>query len=537
MRRDLRPDTRTATQTTTNGKLPPSTSPSTTFLWNDGALASENYARLGERLAASGDLFRAPVYGGGLILVRPSGMPTTIERGKELSPVIVDRVPVQVLRNGKLKGGRIPAADLDSMLKSESFLTEFPTVDHVTAHPVYMADWSISQPGFNDGGAGNRILFTGQSIDPAASLKTINLFLDVMAFASEADRTNAVAAALTVLFRDRWPGGKPIILATGTKSHSGKDTSIDFAVGLAVKVSISYQHEDWALERCFVGAAKSCPDAGVLVVENARLGGRQGKIASGFLERFVMDPEPMLFSTGTGKPVRRRNDLVLAISTNFGAVSEDLLNRSLPIHLAPRGDVADRQCPIGNPKYDFLPANKEKITAELLGMVQRWKAEGMPLDESVRHPFSLWAKTVGGILKANGFKDFLGNYGARRTLDDPIKNGLSILGSAQPGEWLRPGDWADLMVKNGLAKTLIDSNERDTEAGRKRALGALLSAHEDEVFEVETDSHRLRLQLKKVRRRFGAEPHIRYRFDQLQRDALTVEGDQLELDVERSEES
>jgi hypothetical protein len=346
------------------------------------------------------------------------------------------------------------------------------------------------------------------------------------------DRTNAVAAALTGLLRDHWPGGKPIILATATKSHAGKDTVIEFAAGLAGKVSISYQHADWAVERCFVGAVKSYPDAGVLVVENARLSGRQGKIASGFLERFAMDPEPMLFSTGTGNPVRRRNDLVLAISTNIGAVSEDLLNRSLPVHLAPRGDVADRQCPIGNPKHEFLPANRERIMSELLGMVEQWKAKGMPLDMGARHSFSAWAKTVGGILFANGFKDFLGKYRTRRTLDDPIKNALSILGTARPNIWLRPGEWAELMVENGLTKTLIESNDRDSEAGRKRALGTLLSAHEDEVFEHDTDAFRLRLQLKKKRGRFGSEPHIRYRFDQLQRDALTVDVDQSGLDLE-----
>jgi hypothetical protein len=36
--------------------------------------------------------------------------------------------------------------------------------------------------------------------------KAIDAFLDVMAFASNADRTNAVALALTVLLRNFWPG-------------------------------------------------------------------------------------------------------------------------------------------------------------------------------------------------------------------------------------------------------------------------------------------------------------------------------------------
>ena len=78
---------------------------------------------------------------------------------------------------------------------------------------------------------------------------------------------------------------------------------------------------NWALERSFVGAIKTAPDAGVIVIENARLDPRDKFIASAFIERFVTDPEPLLFSTGTGAPVRRRNDFVLGISTNFGTVS------------------------------------------------------------------------------------------------------------------------------------------------------------------------------------------------------------------------
>lgn len=495
------------------------------FLWNEDTPPAENYARLGARLAGSDDLFRSPEYGSGLTLLLSNGKPVQIDKGEGLLPVIIDRVPVQVIRDGKPKGGRIAAAHLNAMLKSESFLGNFRSVDRISTHPVCLADWSITMPGFNDGGEYHRILFTGKSVEQSSSLDTINQFLDVMDFSTPADRTNAVAAALTVLARDHWPGGKPIILATATKSHAGKDTVIEFAAGLAAKVSISYQETDWALERSFVGTAKTAPDAGIIVVENARLGGRHGQIASAFIERFATDPEPMLFSTGTGKPLRRRNDIVLAISTNFGTVSEDILNRSLPIHLAPVGDVADRQSPIGNPKYQFLPAHREKITSELFGMIEQWKAAGMPLDENARHSFSLWAQTIGGILKVNGYKDFLGNYRTRRTLDDPIKLGLSILGAARSGEWLRPGEWAETMAQAGLTKTLIQSHERDTDAGRTRALGVLLSAHENESFDLETESHRLRLKLKRLRARFGGEPHVRYRFEEVERAALAVEDE------------
>src|SRR5262249_29131668 len=157
--------------------------------------------------------------------------------------------------------------------------------------------------------------------------EAIRAFLDAMAFASNADRTNAVAAGLTVMLRGLWPGGKPVLVVTSTKSHGGKETVIQFACGGALKVPISYQATDWALERNFVGAVKHSPQAAVVSIENARLAKEGRCIASAFLERLVTDPEPLFFSTGTGSPIRRRNDLIVAISTNYGTISEDLMNR------------------------------------------------------------------------------------------------------------------------------------------------------------------------------------------------------------------
>ena len=358
------------------------------------------------------------------------------------------------------------------------------------------------------------------------SLGAVHAFLQVMDFATEADRSNAVAAALTVMLRNFWAGAKPAILATASKSHAGKDTVLLFACGGTPHVAVSYQSTDWALERSVVGAVKNGPETGVLIVENARLGRRDRQIASAFLERLVTDPEPLYFATGTGGPVRRQNHLVLAISTNFGTVSEDLLNRALPIHLDPVGNVADRQPRIGNPKLEYLPANRERIEAELRGMVEKWKGSGRPLDLQARHPFTDWARAVGGILKCNGFTDFLGNYSLRRTADDPVRKALGLLGAARPGEWLRSDCWARLARNVGVVKAVVGEHDRDTDQGRARGIGVVLSAHRDETFEVETEEETLRLKLERARRRFDqGGPSTRYRFAVVGRTTAPEDGE------------
>jgi hypothetical protein len=496
--------------------------------WIEDDHAAKNYRALGKRLTACGDLFRNTSYGAGLLQLLGDGSHAAITKGAELLPVIVDRVPVRVMKDGKIKGNTIPAAHLNAMLRSEKFLGQFRSVDLVTKTPMYLPDFTLTKTGYNDGGPGHRIYYTGGDAAISHSQEAITAFLNVMAFDTPADRTNAVAAALTVMLRNHWPGGKPIILATATKSHAGKDTVIAFASGISGSVSISYQATNWALERSLVGALKTNPDTGVVVIENARLDGHDKTIASAIIERFATDPEPMLFSTGTGGPVRRRNDIVLAISTNYGNVSEDILNRDLPIHLSPVGNVADRQSPIGNPKHEFLPAQREQIAAELRGMVERWKQAGMPLDLNVKHPFGPWAKTVGGILMVNGFTGFLDNYHTRKTADDPMRQGLALLGAKSGGNWLPPSEWVRLVVEAGLVKAVIPAADRDSEEGRKRGIGVVLSAHRDETFVVEDEKHKLTLRLEKKRARWdGGEPHVRYRFVKMAEEEMTVEEEPL----------
>ena len=142
------------------------------------------------------------------------------------------------MKDGKTKGGKIDATHLNTMLLSEAFLGRFLPVDLFTTTPMYLPDFSLTKPGYNN--SDQRILFLGKKPSIADGLDTINAFLDVMDFDTVADRTNAVAGALTVMLRNHWPGGKPIIVVTTTKSHAGKDTVISFAKGPVKGVSISY---------------------------------------------------------------------------------------------------------------------------------------------------------------------------------------------------------------------------------------------------------------------------------------------------------
>jgi hypothetical protein len=243
------------------------------LIWDEDDLPVNNYVALGRRLAAAGDLYRRPAYGGGLLLAspQPNIEPVIIDEGARLASVIADRVRVRVLRGGNTRGNHVPAAHLTTLLHSELFLQQFRPVDSVVRLAHYLPGFELMQRGYNDGGPGSRMLYVGPESRVERTPEAITRFLDVMPFAGNADRTNAVAAALTVLLRHSWPGAKPLLDVTSTKSHGGKDTIIEFAAGTTPKLSVSYESTDWAFQKAFVAALKHSPDVGLVNVENARL--------------------------------------------------------------------------------------------------------------------------------------------------------------------------------------------------------------------------------------------------------------------------
>ncbi len=203
--------------------------PKARFVWFTERTAAPNYRKLGRLLSKiHGDLYRHHADGHALVQVLPDGTARRINTGAKLAPVIVDRIKMIVVRNDRMVGELPSSTHLNAMLRSEEFLTQFCPLDEIVVEPFYLHDFLLVKPGYNDAGAGQRILYVGPVPEIADSTATMEKFLDAMAFATIADRANTVAAALTVKLRHHWPGQKPVVLVAATKSHSGKGTITDF---------------------------------------------------------------------------------------------------------------------------------------------------------------------------------------------------------------------------------------------------------------------------------------------------------------------
>ncbi len=495
---------------------------------------SRNFRQLGKLLASvMPHLYQHP--DGGLLLI-DGNRPRRITSARELAPLLIDHVRITVTKEGKYHGERIAEATLNNMLLSRTFLDNFPKVEQVVTTAIALADFTPSQPGFNQLGG---IFYLGSPIIPAQSLDAIKTFIDVMPWQSNADRTNAVAALVTVPARFHFPGGKPFVFVAASKSHAGKGTVIEFVRCGTMKAEFSYQDKDWPMQKDLHEQLLQRPEIGVISLDNVRTdsSGRARIIRTGFLESFITNAEIVLSSaTSRSKPIRTANRFVVLLNTNEGSLSIDLLNRSLPIRLNPTGDLMDRIAKVkerlgGDVKHEWLPAHQTQIEAELWGMIERWVKAGKPLDQSVRHPMGPWAATIGGILQVNGFTDFLANYSATRASADPIREALGILAFHAGNRPRRAGELATLAVDQGLAKTIMTGADAANIAACERKIGITLRPFVGETFTVCTAAEKITYRLKKESKRWDDEhPHYRYTFEEIGREVVTEEPHGLVLE-------
>ncbi len=134
----------------------------------------------------------------------------------------------------------------------------------MTKTPCYLPDFTLCKHGYNDGGSGVSDFFDGEPPEVHGDCPTINAFLNAMEFESGADRTNGLAALLTCTLRNFWPGAKPILAVTATKSHSGKDTVIEFASGQHCVAPSRTRLPTGALQRSITDAIQAYPELGVM---------------------------------------------------------------------------------------------------------------------------------------------------------------------------------------------------------------------------------------------------------------------------------
>ncbi|MEQ8790105.1 MAG: hypothetical protein RIC55_27665 [Pirellulaceae bacterium] len=331
-----------------------------------------------------------------------------------------------------------------------------------THNPVYTDDWRLVAPGF-DGPSG--IYYAGPAIEARSGTEHLDALLRDFCFKSPADRTNYLGVLLTAMLVPRFIGSKPAALFNGNQPELGKSILAQIIAILRDGQSAetaSYNPNDEEFEKRLGAIVRR--GATTIIIDNAKGRGRNPRIESACLERSITDPILSFRLLGQSASIRAENSHIFCITANTPDVSRDLVTRSVVINLYFEGDPERREFSIADPE-GYAHQHRLELLGELIGMVERWKASGMPMAKAhSRFNKRGWGNIVGGILDACGEPDFLANAEEAAALLDETRREFAelvgVLVEHPQGIWTA-AELVELCGKHGLmAADLGDGSPR-----------------------------------------------------------------------------
>lgn len=367
-------------------------------------------------------------------------------------------------------------------LNQPSERARLPIIKLFSHNPVYTDDWRLVPPGFD---AESGIYYAGAAVEPRKGTEHLDLLLRDFCFKHPADRTNYIGVLLTALLVPRFIGSKPAVLFNGNQPELGKSILAQIIAILrdgGVAETATYNPNDEEFEKRLGSIVRR--GSTTIIIDNAKARGRNPRIESACLERSITDPILSFRLLGYSQDIRAENSHIFCITANSPDVSRDLVTRSVVINLYYEGDPERRTYSIQDPE-GYAREHRAELLGELLGMVERWKAAGMPL-ANVHSRFNKrgWGNIIGGILHVNGEPDFLANAGeAAESLDETRRDFvelIAVMADHCQGTWA-PKELAELCERHGLLKEELGEGSARSQSTR---LGVLAGRYVAERFEL-----------------------------------------------------
>lgn len=299
------------------------------------------------------------------------------------------------------------------ILAQAAVSSRVPALSMITQYPVYAGDYELVRPGWNpDSG-----IFYDEPPHLVGLLPTQKpdnaVFEDLTVdfpFADNASRANLCSAVITLVVRPALASVVPIFVFTASLERTGKGKVIESIVG------------------------RACLGRSVPVMQlGSREEEREKRITSLIVEGTtvvhldnlatddVLD-SPALASLATARTWKGRllgstrtprlpNHLVVLMSGNNVRATGEITKRTVPIILQPHDDHPEDRADFEHPQIEAYAAGRQReLLAEVLGMVEAWKASGRPMSTQRMGGFEGWTGPVGGILESAGVTGWMGNY-------------------------------------------------------------------------------------------------------------------------------
>jgi hypothetical protein len=345
----------------------------------------------------------------------------------------------------------LPTGYGNTWLNNQVERSRLPAIELFTRNPVYTQDWQLVAPGFDERSG---IYYAGPRVEVRSDTSHLDALLQDFCFKSPADRTNYIGMLLTALLIPMFVGSKPAAMFNGNQPELGKSILAQIIATLRdghPAETATYNPNDEEFEKRLGAIVRR--GVTTIIIDNAKGRARNPRIESACLERSITDQILSFRLLGYSQEIRAENSHIFCITANTPDVSRDLVTRSAVINLYHEGDPERRRFSIADPE-GYAEEHRLELLGELIGMVERWKAAGMP-KANVHSRFNkrAWGTIVGGILNANGEPDFLANADeAASLLDETRREFMELIGvlvEHPQGIWTA-SELVELCVKHGL---------------------------------------------------------------------------------------
>jgi hypothetical protein len=367
----------------------------------------------------------------------------------------------------------------------------FPRLLHVFAAPFFSKQLRYcSRPGYHPeieaiidipSGVKPRPLPKNVSQDDIAEARRIlRTILRDFPFATRADRTNALALAITLIVRFAIEGPVPMFAFSKPSPGSGGTLLVLALVLAALGYSPTPQTEpktdaEWK-KTLFATLRKG----GLVAFLDNVVAQLKADALCSILTAYPTYSDRVL---GVSQMAEVDAELVWVVTGNSVRMTAEVARRVVPIVLDPGVEDPLLRRPEGREFLDlrsYIPEHQADFWWALAVLVKGWRKAGRPAPSGPTLPmFERWHSIVGGVLEHAGYKDFLANF--KVLVDSSADTATEFLAEIMPvwfdefGE--KPVRARDLvtMLESRELPTLPSDHPRTGEASKQ--LGTFLSKH------------------------------------------------------------
>lgn len=435
-----------------------------------------------DRLLSTGSCFNRMEQ---LVVVREQSISPVLSSA-ELTGLLNQHVEFYFVNDDGGEYKPLPSSYANTWLNNVGQRERLPAIRLFSHNPIYTEDWRLVSPGFDDQ---TGFYYAGPKIEPIEGTKHLDALLRDFCWRKPADRTNYIGILLTGLLVSRFIGSKPAVLFNGNQPELGKSVLAQILAilrdGHHVETA-SYNANDEEFEKRLGTIVRH--GVTTIIIDNAKARGRNPKIDSACLERSITDPILSFRLLGFSQEIRAENSHLFCITANSPDVSRDLITRCVVINLHHEGDPTKRSFSMDDPE-GYVQTHRLQLLGELVNMVERWKASGMPLAKvQTRFNKKGWGNIIGGILDANGEPDFMINAeDAACEMDETrreFEELIGVLALHPQGTWTA-AELVDLAMRNGLLESDLGSGTSRSQTTR---MGIVAGRFVDERFDLDDGS-------------------------------------------------